>query len=139
MLISEVKKGIKCFVQGYGEEPDRFYIKTFGVIAETPSPNSPLVDVIIFGDGEKRRIRINVEKLYWINQNLKIPGYKEEKKARQIVLELPEAFAKDYIENKYSDFFNRVIADIDCGCCCGLYEKEIAEVLLQAFKTSREL
>lgn len=24
MLISETKKGIKCFAQGYGEEPDRF-------------------------------------------------------------------------------------------------------------------
>lgn len=24
MLINETKKGIKCFAQGYGEEPDRF-------------------------------------------------------------------------------------------------------------------
>ena len=139
MLISEAKKGIKCFVQGYGEEPDRFYIETFGVIAETPSPNSPLADVIIFGDEEKRRIRVNVEKLYWIDQSLKIPGYTEEKKNLMVVLELPEIIAADYLNNKFEDFFKRVLADIDNTGCCGQYEKEIAEVLLQAFKDSREI
>lgn len=139
MLISEAKKGIKCFVQGYGEEPDRFYIETFGIIAETPSPNSSLVDVIIFGDEEKRRIRINVEKLYWIDQGLKIPGYTEEKKNLKVVLELSEIIATDYLNNKFVDFFERVLADIDCDGCCGNYEKEIAEALLQAFKTSKEL
>lgn len=139
MHITEVKKGIKCFVQGYGEEPDRFYIETFGVIAETPSPNSPLVDVIIFGDGEKRRIRINVEKLYWIDQGLKIPGYTEEKKNRKVILELPEIIETDYLDNKFEDFFRRVLADIDYTGNCGLYEKEIAEALLQAFKDSREI
>ena len=137
MLISEAKKGIKCFVQGYGEEPDRFYIETFGVIAETP--NSPLADVIIFGDEEKRRIRVNVEKLYWIDQSLKIPGYTEEKKNLKVVLELPEIIAADYLNNKFEDFFKRVLADIDCTGCCGLYEKEIAEALLQAFKDGREI
>lgn len=139
MLISEAKKGIKCFVQGYGEEPDRFYIETFGVIAEAPSPNSPLADVIIFGDEEKRRIRVNVEKLYWIDQSLKIPGYTEEKKNLKVVLELPEIIAADYLNNKFEDFFKRVLADIDCIGCCGLYEKEIAEALLQAFKDGREI
>lgn len=139
MHITEAKKGIKCFIQGYGEEPDRFYIETFGVIAETPSPNSPLVDVIIFGDEEKRRIRVNVEKLYWIDQSLKIPGYTEKKKNLKVVLELPEIIAADYLNNKFEDFFKRVLADIDCTGCCGLYEKEIAEALLQAFKDGREI
>ena len=139
MLISEAKKGIKCFVQGYGEEPDRFYIETFGVIAETPSPNSPLADVIIFGDEEKRRIRVNVEKLYWIDQSLKIPGYTEEKKNLKVVLELPEIIAADYLNNKFEDFFKRVLADIDCIGSYELYEKEIAEALLQAFKDGREI
>lgn len=139
MHITEAKKGIKCFIQGYGEEPDRFYIETFGLIAETPSPNSPLVDVIIFGDEEKRRIRVNVKKLYWIDQSLKIPDYTEEKKNLKVVLELSEIIATDYLNNKFVDFFERVLADIDCDGCCGNYEKEIAEALLQAFKTSREL
>ena len=147
MLISEAKKGIKCFVQGYGEEPDRFYIETFGVIAETPSPNSPLADVIIFGDEEKRRIRVNVEKLYWIDQSLKIPGYTEEwypyifpdYALYTFQRKLPEIIAADYLNNKFEDFFKRVLADIDCTGCCGLYEKEIAEALLQAFKDGREI
>lgn len=140
MHITEAKKGIKCFIQGYGEEPDRFYIEAFGIIADTPSPNNPYVDVIIFGDGgEKKRIKINVEKLYWIDQGFAIPGYTEEKKNRRVILELPEIVEKDYLNDKFMEFFKRVIADINCDGCCGNYEKEIAEALLQAFKTSREL
>lgn len=30
-------------------------------------------------------------------------------------------------------FFSRVIADIDCSGLCGNYEKEIAEMFLEAF------
>lgn len=56
MLISEAKKGIKCFVQGYGEKPDRFYIETFGVIAETPSPIKYIVFDIYDGFDKENHI-----------------------------------------------------------------------------------
>lgn len=34
---------------------------------------------------------------------------------------------------KFKDFFSRVIADIDFKGICGNYEKEIAEMFLEAF------
>ena len=58
----------------------------------------------------------------------------------KVVIDIP----KDYIADKFKDFFSRVIADIDNykGMCgryeCGRYEKEIAEMFLKAFDDSEE-
>lgn len=56
----------------------------------------------------------------------------------KIVIEIPKEFMKDYKENKFKDFFDRVISDITCTECllCGNYERETAEMFLNAFQHS---
>ena len=44
----------------------------------------------------------------------------------KLTIDIPIDFERDFINDKFKDFFSRVIADID-------YEKEIAEMLLKAF------
>ena len=56
----------------------------------------------------------------------------------KVVIDIPKDFTGDYIADKFKDFFSRVIADIDCKCMCGRYEKEIAEMFLKAFDDSEE-
>lgn len=55
----------------------------------------------------------------------------------RIVIEIPEEFEADYNVNRFSDFFSRVMADIDYNGICGNYERETADVLAEAFKNSR--
>lgn len=47
-----------------------------------------------------------------------------------IQLEIPKEFAKDYVNNRFDDFFRRVYADID-------NEGETAQMMARAFKESR--
>ena len=56
----------------------------------------------------------------------------------KVVIDVPKDFTGDYIADKFKDFFSRVIADIDCKGMCGRYEKEIAEMFLNAFDDSEE-
>lgn len=56
----------------------------------------------------------------------------------KVVIDIPNDFTGDYIADKFTDFFSRVIADIDCKGMCGRYEKEIAEMFLKAFDDSEE-
>lgn len=56
----------------------------------------------------------------------------------EIKINIPKDFTRDYIADKFKDFFSRVIADIDCKGMCGRYEKEIAEMFLKAFDDSKE-
>lgn len=51
----------------------------------------------------------------------------------KLTIDIPIDFERDFINDKFKDFFSRVIADIDCSSLCGNYEKEIAEMLLKAF------
>ena len=51
----------------------------------------------------------------------------------KLTIDIPIDFERDFINDKFKDFFSRVIADIDCSGLCGNYEKEIAEMLLKAF------
>lgn len=51
----------------------------------------------------------------------------------KLTMDIPIDFERDFINDKFKDFFSRVIADIDCSSLCGNYEKEIAEMLLKAF------
>lgn len=55
----------------------------------------------------------------------------------RIVIEIPEEFEADYNVNRFSDFFSRVMTDIDYNGICGNYEQETADVLAKAFKNSR--
>lgn len=56
----------------------------------------------------------------------------------KVAIDIPKDFERDYIVDKFKDFFSRVIADIDCKGMCGRYEKEIAEMFLKAFDDSEE-
>ena len=51
----------------------------------------------------------------------------------KITIDIPREYERDFIADKFKDFFSRVIADINCGGMCGFYEKEIAEMFLDAF------
>lgn len=53
-------------------------------------------------------------------------------------IEIPLEYVDDFIKDKFSDFFHRVIADI-CRYdgLCGLYEEEIAYMFLDAFKDAK--
>lgn len=56
----------------------------------------------------------------------------------KVVIDIPKDFTRDYIADKFKDFFSRVIADIDNNGLCGNYEKEIAEMFIKAFDESIE-
>ena len=55
----------------------------------------------------------------------------------RIEIEIPKEFGADYAKDKFSDFFGRVMADINYNGLCGKYEQETAEILAEAFKNSR--
>ena len=52
----------------------------------------------------------------------------------KLTIDIPRAYERDFINDKFKDFFSRVIADIDCSGLRGNYEKEIAEMFLEAFE-----
>lgn len=53
----------------------------------------------------------------------------------KLIIEIPKEFETDYRNfDKFGNFFERVIADIDYRGACGLYEKEIAQMFEKAFK-----
>lgn len=51
----------------------------------------------------------------------------------KLTIDIPKGYERDFITDKFKDFFSRVIADINCDGMCGNYEKEIAEMFLGAF------
>lgn len=51
----------------------------------------------------------------------------------KITIDIPREYERDFSAGKFKDFFSRVIADIDFKGICGNYEKEIAEMFLEAF------
>ena len=57
----------------------------------------------------------------------------------KIVLDIPDDYSRDYIADKFNDFFSRVYTDIDYKGMCGRYEKEIADMFFMAFDNSKEL
>lgn len=42
------------------------------------------------------------------------------------------------MQDKFKDFFSRVIADIDCQGSCNIYEREVAMLLKKSFETAKE-
>lgn len=51
----------------------------------------------------------------------------------KITIDIPKEYEREFITDKFKDFFSRVIADINYDGMCGNYEKEIAEMFLKAF------
>lgn len=51
----------------------------------------------------------------------------------KLTIDIPREYKQDFIADKFKDFFSRVIVDIDYSGLCGNYEKEIAEMFLEAF------
>lgn len=51
----------------------------------------------------------------------------------KLTIDIPREYERDFSVDKFKDFFSRVIADIDYCGQCGNYEKEIAEMFLEAF------
>lgn len=51
----------------------------------------------------------------------------------KLTIDIPKGYERDFITDKFKDFFLRVIADMDYSGLCGNYEKEIAEMFLEAF------
>ena len=51
----------------------------------------------------------------------------------KLTIDIPREYERDFIGDKFKDFFSRVIADMDYSGLCGNYEKEIAEMFLEAF------
>ena len=51
----------------------------------------------------------------------------------KLTIDIPKGYERDFITDKFKDFFSRVIADMDNSGLCGNYEKEIAEMFLEAF------
>lgn len=51
----------------------------------------------------------------------------------KLTIDIPREYERDFSVDKFKDFFSRVIADINCDGLCGFYEKEIAEMFLEAF------
>ena len=43
----------------------------------------------------------------------------------KLIIDIPREYERDFIDDKFKDFFSRVIADIDCSGLCGNYEKEM--------------
>lgn len=51
----------------------------------------------------------------------------------KVTIDIPKSCEQDFVDDKFKDFFSRVIADMDYSGLCGNYEKEIAEMFLEAF------
>jgi hypothetical protein len=51
----------------------------------------------------------------------------------KLTIDIPREYERDFIAEKFKDFFLRVITDMDYSGLCGFYEKEIAEMFLEAF------
>lgn len=54
----------------------------------------------------------------------------------KLIIEIPTEFETDYNDDKFKDFFSRVLCDIKNGTLCGNYEMETAEMFLKAFDES---
>ena len=51
----------------------------------------------------------------------------------KLIIDIPKEFEEDFYDDKFEDFFSRVIANIDHEGMCGKYEKEIAEMFIEVF------
>lgn len=54
----------------------------------------------------------------------------------KIIVDIPQEFEQDFINNRFEDAFQRFMTD--AHCIAGNYEKETALMLINAFKNSKE-
>jgi hypothetical protein len=52
----------------------------------------------------------------------------------KLVVEIPKEFEQDFQSDRFKEFFERCIADMNC--VCGNYERETAEMFISAFKNA---
>ena len=57
-----------------------------------------------------------------------------DKKRIRIEIEIPEEFVGDLKSDRFEDFFERALADMNGDGCGGNYEREIARMFICAFK-----
>ena len=56
----------------------------------------------------------------------------------KIILDIPKKLDNDYVNDRFMDFFGKVIMDSkNPETLSGTYEKEIAEGLMEAFHSAR--
>ena len=55
----------------------------------------------------------------------------------KITIEIPKEYEIDFKVDKFKDFFSRVITDMNC--LCGNYEREIAQMLIEAFSSGEKI
>ena len=53
----------------------------------------------------------------------------------KILIDIPKEFEADYNTDRFAEFFQRCLADMDT--CCGNYEQETAEMMEKAFTESK--
>lgn len=53
----------------------------------------------------------------------------------KILIDIPKAFEVDYNTDRFAEFFQRCLADMNT--CCGNYELETAEMMEKAFAESK--
>lgn len=49
-------------------------------------------------------------------------------------INIPKELEKDFSDDRFKEFFERVCADMSGNGCCGRYERETAEMLKDAFQ-----
>lgn len=54
----------------------------------------------------------------------------------KIIIDIPQEFEQDFINNRFEEAFQRLMAD--AHCIAGNYEKETASMLINAFRESKE-
>lgn len=54
-------------------------------------------------------------------------------KSVKVSLDIPEEFVNDFSSNRFHEFFERVLADMNGEGACGNYEKETAQMFRKAF------
>ena len=57
----------------------------------------------------------------------------------KLTIDIPEEFNGDFQKDRFKEFFDRVIADIDMEGLCGNYEAETAEMLKKSFQNANIL
>lgn len=54
----------------------------------------------------------------------------------KIIIDIPKEFERDYNEDRFEEFFSRLLCDINYKGICGNYEKETVEMFIRAFDES---
>lgn len=56
----------------------------------------------------------------------------------KVSIDIPEEFVKDFNTNRFQEFFERVLSDMNGQGLCGKYERETAEMFCQHSRMRRQ-